>query len=87
MFGARSEEDLSTDLLETVECTSKNQVFDVLLVALREVDTLKEVEEGGERPVLLTFLDDGLNGRFTHTLDGSHTKTNITFEVDGELVA
>ena len=46
LFGARSEEGFSTDLLETVECTSKNQVFDVLLVALREVDTLKEVEEG-----------------------------------------
>ena len=81
------EEALTANVLETVKCSCDDQILNIFLITLREIYAFNKIEDGRVGSILLTFLNDGGNSCFTNPFDSCHTKTDVTFGVDGELMA
>lgn len=60
--GCRRKVGFARNVVKSVEGTGENKAFDGFAVAGREVDTFKEIEYGGERPVLLPFVNEAHHG-------------------------
>ena len=75
----------TTHVRETVQCTCKGETFKCLAVERRQVDTLKQIENGCERTVVGALFDNGFNGCGRHTLDGGKTEANLPFLVCTEV--
>ena len=71
---------------EAVEATAQGQRLKGFLVDIRQVDTLRKVEDCLIRPVLLTLRDDGLCSRLSHALDGTQSETDLTMMIHTKLL-
>ena len=72
---------------ERVERSGVCKVFDSLAVTCREIYALNHVEDVFESTVLLALQDDGKSGTLAHSLNGSHSETDVSLVVYGKLNA
>ena len=84
---AGGEELFATDGTEPVKGTSEGQTFNAFLIAGKEIDSLDEVVDRLVGAVFLSFGEDGINGCFSDSFDGTKAEADFAEGIDAEFDA